>query len=447
MSQTPRSAAGRGQAIDQLVDAVAGVLVGGLRVRDRRRRAPGRRPGSSCGCGRTGPSGRRGRTRGRAGRGRRAGRRAGSRCIGRRRRPRSRPPRRRTAAGPASARPGTARAPSRARRTGPGRRTGGPSAARAGLDDGHLGAAGLEPQERLGPQEAEPADLLAADDALEQERRGGPLDPAEGRDRGQPVAGQLAVDRDARRRRVEAAGEFFVRGAIATHRQLVRRKMSRGNGNACTLTAGRRDRQERARPRRPGGRGGSRSAEILPFLALRAAPMPRVAASAPAPGLLDTPGGRIRIRSEITLHRELTATLPSGMLVVRPIPSGTRDGGGRRWGRRWRGSGRRSRSMKCQKCAKPATFHITDIIEKGKHREFHFCDEHARQHLAPPEEALERRPMSEIAKKLIVSARARSASRRRPTSRSARSARSRSWSSATRAGWAARTITRCSATS
>ena len=31
--------------------------------------------------------------------------------------------------------------------------------------------------------------------------------------------------------------------------------------------------------------------------------------------------------------------------------------------------------MKCQKCAKPATFHITDIVEKGKHREFHFCDE------------------------------------------------------------------------
>ena len=64
--------------------------------------------------------------------------------------------------------------------------------------------------------------------------------------------------------------------------------------------------------------------------------------------------------------------------------------------------------MKCQKCAKPATFHITDIVEKGKHREFHFCDEHARQHLAPPEEALETPTMSEIAKKLIVSARVRS---------------------------------------
>ncbi len=58
--------------------------------------------------------------------------------------------------------------------------------------------------------------------------------------------------------------------------------------------------------------------------------------------------------------------------------------------------------MKCQKCAKPATFHITDIVEKGKHREFHFCDEHARQHLAPPDETSEP-PISELAKKLIVS--------------------------------------------
>ena len=104
--------------------------------------------------------------------------------------------------------------------------------------------------------------------------------------------------------------------------------------------------------------------------------------------------------------------------------------------------------MKCQKCAKPATFHITDIVEKGKHREFHFCDEHARQHLAPPDESSEP-PISELAKKLIVERRRGldCASRRRPTSRCARSARSRSWSSATRAGWVVRMITRSSATS
>jgi protein arginine kinase activator len=58
--------------------------------------------------------------------------------------------------------------------------------------------------------------------------------------------------------------------------------------------------------------------------------------------------------------------------------------------------------MRCEKCPKPATFHITDIVEKGKHQEFHFCDEHARQHLAPTDETSEQ-PISELAKKLIVS--------------------------------------------
>ena len=58
--------------------------------------------------------------------------------------------------------------------------------------------------------------------------------------------------------------------------------------------------------------------------------------------------------------------------------------------------------MKCQKCAKPATFHITDI-ERGKPREYHFCDEHARQHLTPNEEVQEQQPMGDLAKKLIIS--------------------------------------------
>lgn len=56
--------------------------------------------------------------------------------------------------------------------------------------------------------------------------------------------------------------------------------------------------------------------------------------------------------------------------------------------------------MKCQRCPKPATFHITDI-ERGKHKEFHFCDEHARQHLAPSSEAgPEKAEMSSLAEKL-----------------------------------------------
>lgn len=42
--------------------------------------------------------------------------------------------------------------------------------------------------------------------------------------------------------------------------------------------------------------------------------------------------------------------------------------------------------MKCQKCHKQATYHITDLDPEnaGKFHEFHFCDEHALQHLTPP---------------------------------------------------------------
>ena len=42
-------------------------------------------------------------------------------------------------------------------------------------------------------------------------------------------------------------------------------------------------------------------------------------------------------------------------------------------------------SSRCQKCSKSATYHITDI-ERGKPREYHLCDEHARQLLTPAEE-------------------------------------------------------------
>jgi protein arginine kinase activator len=56
--------------------------------------------------------------------------------------------------------------------------------------------------------------------------------------------------------------------------------------------------------------------------------------------------------------------------------------------------------MKCNKCAKVATFHITDI-ERGKPHEYHFCDEHARQHLAPANETIEKPAMSDLAKALI----------------------------------------------
>ena len=56
--------------------------------------------------------------------------------------------------------------------------------------------------------------------------------------------------------------------------------------------------------------------------------------------------------------------------------------------------------MKCQKCTKPATYHITDI-EHGKPHEYHFCDEHAREHLDPAREQTESLAMGKLAEGLI----------------------------------------------
>ena len=36
--------------------------------------------------------------------------------------------------------------------------------------------------------------------------------------------------------------------------------------------------------------------------------------------------------------------------------------------------------MKCQKCDKPATFHITELTG-GKPQELHLCEDHARDYL------------------------------------------------------------------
>ena len=42
--------------------------------------------------------------------------------------------------------------------------------------------------------------------------------------------------------------------------------------------------------------------------------------------------------------------------------------------------------IKCQKCPKPATIHITEIVQ-GSPLEFHLCEEHARQQLSSEESA------------------------------------------------------------
>ena len=37
--------------------------------------------------------------------------------------------------------------------------------------------------------------------------------------------------------------------------------------------------------------------------------------------------------------------------------------------------------MKCQKCEKPATFHITELTEPHSYEELHLCEDHARNYL------------------------------------------------------------------
>ncbi|MBL8864897.1 MAG: UvrB/UvrC motif-containing protein [Planctomycetia bacterium] len=44
--------------------------------------------------------------------------------------------------------------------------------------------------------------------------------------------------------------------------------------------------------------------------------------------------------------------------------------------------------MKCQRCPKPATFHITEVFGHAKYRDFHLCEECAQRHLANPDASL-----------------------------------------------------------
>ncbi len=59
--------------------------------------------------------------------------------------------------------------------------------------------------------------------------------------------------------------------------------------------------------------------------------------------------------------------------------------------------------MKCQRCNKPATYHITDLDPSapGKYHEFHFCDEHALQHLAPAASTSDPLAVGQLAKELV----------------------------------------------
>jgi len=57
--------------------------------------------------------------------------------------------------------------------------------------------------------------------------------------------------------------------------------------------------------------------------------------------------------------------------------------------------------MKCQKCDKPATFHITELTG-GKPKELHLCEEHAREYLAENEQQEEAAPTDSLQQQLAM---------------------------------------------
>lgn len=73
--------------------------------------------------------------------------------------------------------------------------------------------------------------------------------------------------------------------------------------------------------------------------------------------------------------------------------------------------------MKCQRCSKPATYHITDIDHAPKGRkihEYHLCDEHASQHLAGADDPEDSFPIGKLAKELSAGPSGKAAEADRP---------------------------------
>ncbi len=46
--------------------------------------------------------------------------------------------------------------------------------------------------------------------------------------------------------------------------------------------------------------------------------------------------------------------------------------------------------MKCQRCPKQATFHITEVMGEEKYFDLHLCEECAQKHLADPENSVKK---------------------------------------------------------
>jgi len=99
--------------------------------------------------------------------------------------------------------------------------------------------------------------------------------------------------------------------------------------------------------------------------------------------------------------------------------------------------------MKCQKCEKPATFHITELTG-GKPQELHLCEDHVKEYLMQPggEPSGPSNVAAAIAQHVQQMAIGQTAEElARLDQQTCRSVGSPFTSSVTRDGWAARTTT------
>lgn len=57
--------------------------------------------------------------------------------------------------------------------------------------------------------------------------------------------------------------------------------------------------------------------------------------------------------------------------------------------------------MKCERCSKTVTHHITDIDKNGDWQEHHLCHDHAQEHIEETKEGKQKKDVTELAKAFI----------------------------------------------
>ncbi len=55
--------------------------------------------------------------------------------------------------------------------------------------------------------------------------------------------------------------------------------------------------------------------------------------------------------------------------------------------------------MKCQKCTKQATLHITEVVTEDQFEELHLCEECANKYLYEPQKGAQARPDNRVCRR------------------------------------------------